>query len=152
MILALENSLCMLSLRKDTEFVDVLSDILDRYKYRIFLSKQWLRLTKRFGNVVHLFTKLLSIYLDSSKLGFLFCHLQIMFKLLMHFHGRQNAKNMCKMRIIELLTVDDDAANVIITPKSNLAQVLEFEALLMLVCSNKILFRNCIHKHKRTIM
>ena len=65
-----------------------------------------------------------------------------MFKLLMHFHGRQNAKNVCKMRIVELLTVDDDAANVIITPKSNLAQVLEFEALLMLVCSNKILFRS----------
>ena len=98
------------------------------------------------------FTKLLSIYLDSSKLGFLFCHLQIMFKLLMHFHGRQNAKNVCKIKFIEQLTVDDDAANVIITPKSNLAQVLEFEALLMLVCSNKILFRNCIHKHKRTIM
>ena len=97
-------------------------------------------------------TKLLSIYLDSSKLGFLFCHLQIMFKLLMHFHGRQNAKNVCKIKFIEQLTVDDDAANVIITPKSNLAQVLEFEALLMLVCSNKILFRNCIHKHKRTIM
>ena len=142
MILALENSLCMLSLKKDTEFVDALSDILDRYKYRIFLSKQWLRLI----------TKLLSIYLDSSKLGFLFCHLQIMFKLLMHFHGRQNAKNVCKIKFIEQLTVDDDAANVIITPKSNLAQVLEFEALLMLVCSNKILFRNCIHKHKRTIM
>ena len=75
-----------------------------------------------------------------------------MFKLLMHFHGRQNGKNVGKMRIIEQLTVDDDAANVIITPKSNLAQVLEFEALLMLVCSNKILFRNCIHKHKSTIM
>ena len=111
---------------------------------KIFLSKQWTRLTK--------LTKLLSIYLDSSKLGFLFCHLQIMFKLLMHFHGRQNAKNVCKIKFIEQLTVDDDAANVIITPKSNLAQVLEFEALLMLVCSNKILFRNCIHKHKRTIM
>ena len=75
-----------------------------------------------------------------------------MLKLSMHFHGWQNAKNVCKMRIVEQLTVDDDAANIIITPKSNLAQVLEFEALLMLVCSNKILFRNCIHKHKRTIM
>lgn len=53
-----------------------------------------------------------------------------MFKLLIHFHGWQNAENVCKMRIIEQLTVDDDAANVIITPKSNLAQVLEFEHYL----------------------